>query len=79
MAATKLPHMTAGLLSPWHVAFLAIVLLLFFGPKRLPEIGRSLGKGMREFKHSIGGEETVAFDAPTPPAAADIQPARTID
>jgi sec-independent protein translocase protein TatA len=34
-----------------------IVALLVFGPKRLPEIGRSLGKGMREFKDSISGEE----------------------
>ena len=33
-----------------------IVALLVFGPKRLPEIGRSLGKGMREFKESISGE-----------------------
>jgi sec-independent protein translocase protein TatA len=32
-----------------------IVALLVFGPKRLPEIGRSLGKGMREFKDSISG------------------------
>jgi sec-independent protein translocase protein TatA len=32
-----------------------IVALLVFGPKRLPEIGRSLGKGMREFKDSITG------------------------
>jgi sec-independent protein translocase protein TatA len=34
-----------------------IVALLVFGPKRLPEIGRSLGKGMREFKDSITGDE----------------------
>jgi sec-independent protein translocase protein TatA len=47
--------MGVGLISPWHVAILAIVLLLFFGPKRLPEMGRSLGKGMREFKDSISG------------------------
>ena len=36
---------------------LAIVLLLIFGPKRLPEIGRSLGKGMREFKDSVTGKD----------------------
>ena len=34
-----------------------IVALLVFGPKRLPEIGRSLGKGMREFKDSISGKD----------------------
>jgi sec-independent protein translocase protein TatA len=35
---------------------LLVVLLLIFGPKRLPEMGRSLGKGMREFKDSISGK-----------------------
>ena len=36
---------------------LGLVLLLIFGPKRLPEMGRSLGKGMREFKDSVTGSE----------------------
>ena len=36
---------------------LLIVLLVFFGPKRLPEMGRSLGRGMREFKDSISGKD----------------------
>lgn len=39
---------------------LVIVLLLIFGPKRLPEIGRSLGKGMREFKDSVTGKDEPA-------------------
>jgi sec-independent protein translocase protein TatA len=45
-----------GLDNPLHIAFLLIVLLLVFGAKRLPEIGRSVGTGMREFKDSISGE-----------------------
>lgn len=45
-----------GLDNPLHIAFLVVVLLLLFGAKRLPEIGRSLGSGMREFKQSITGE-----------------------
>ena len=36
---------------------LLVVLLLIFGPKRLPEMGRGLGKGMREFKESVTGSE----------------------
>ena len=36
--------------SPWELVLLVLILLLIFGPKRLPEIGRSLGRGMREFK-----------------------------
>ncbi|MGH2853346.1 MAG: twin-arginine translocase TatA/TatE family subunit [Solirubrobacteraceae bacterium] len=45
-----------GLDNPVHIAFLVVILLLVFGAKRLPEIGRSLGSGMREFKDSISGE-----------------------
>src|SRR6267378_2278222 len=45
-----------GLDNPLHIAFLVVILLLVFGARRLPEIGRSLGSGMREFKASITGE-----------------------
>jgi sec-independent protein translocase protein TatA len=44
-----------GLDNPTHIAFLLILLLLVFGAKRLPEIGRSLGSGMRGFKDSLSG------------------------
>jgi len=42
-----------GLTSPMHIAVLLVIVLLLFGAKRLPEIGRSLGSGMREFRDSI--------------------------
>ncbi len=45
-----------GLDNPIHIAFLLILLLLVFGAKRLPEMGRSLGSGMRGFKEALGGE-----------------------
>jgi sec-independent protein translocase protein TatA len=45
-----------GLDNPLHLAFIVVILLLVFGARRLPEIGRSLGSGMREFKDSISGE-----------------------
>jgi sec-independent protein translocase protein TatA len=41
----------------WEILILLLVVLLVFGPKRLPEMGRSLGKGMREFKDSISGRD----------------------
>ena len=44
---------------------LLLVLLLIFGPKRLPEMGRSLGKGMREFKDSITGKDEERPELPT--------------
>ncbi|MDQ3668775.1 MAG: twin-arginine translocase TatA/TatE family subunit [Actinomycetota bacterium] len=52
-----------------------LVLLLVFGPKRLPEMGRSLGRGMREFKDSITGNDSD--DEPkktelTPPASQPV-------
>jgi sec-independent protein translocase protein TatA len=50
-----------------------IVALLVFGPKRLPEIGRSLGKGMREFKDSISGQEEKP-ELPAPSHSGDESP-----
>jgi sec-independent protein translocase protein TatA len=49
-----------GLDNPIHIAFLLILLLLVFGAKRLPEMGKSLGHGMRGFKDAISGEPTQA-------------------
>ena len=48
----------------WEMLILLLVLLLVFGPKRLPEMGRSLGKGMREFKDTVtGNDEKSPFSA----------------
>jgi sec-independent protein translocase protein TatA len=47
-----------GIESPVHLLFLALVALLVLGPKRLPELARALGKGMREFRESLNvGED----------------------
>jgi sec-independent protein translocase protein TatA len=51
-----------------------IVALLVFGPKRLPEIGHSLGKGMREFKDSITGNDKPAEKSELPAPPADDAP-----
>jgi sec-independent protein translocase protein TatA len=47
-----------GLDNPLHIAFLLLVVLLVFGAKRLPELGRSLGGGMRGFRDALGGADT---------------------
>lgn len=45
--------MLGDLLSPVHIVLLLVVALLVFGPKRLPEIGSGLGRGIREFKRAM--------------------------
>jgi sec-independent protein translocase protein TatA len=69
--------------SIWELMILLIVLLLVFGAKRLPEMGRSLGKGMREFKDAVTGvEESVSTPTPSQPAelpSAPSEPAATRD
>ena len=62
-----------GPLSWWELAILLLLLLLIFGPKRLPEMGRSLGKGIREFKESI--TSTGKDDEDEAPAPAELPPA----
>jgi sec-independent protein translocase protein TatA len=47
-----------------ELIILLLVILVVFGPKRLPEMGRSLGKGMREFKDSIAGKGDDEDDEP---------------
>jgi sec-independent protein translocase protein TatA len=47
-----------GWTSPTHIILLLLIALLLFGAKRLPEIGRSLGTGMREFKDSVTGNSS---------------------
>jgi sec-independent protein translocase protein TatA len=64
-----------GLDNPLHIAFLVVVLLLVFGARRLPEIGRSLGSGMREFKTSVTGEMHQAPPTLAPGAPQQQQPA----
>ena len=59
-----------GLDNPVHIAFLLVLLLLVFGAKRLPEMGKSLGSGLRGFKESLSGESTETQTESTPPAPA---------
>jgi sec-independent protein translocase protein TatA len=62
--------MGLGLENPLHIAFLLVILMLVFGAKRLPEMGRSLGSGLRGFKDSLSGE--------TPPERAEALPAAQV-
>jgi sec-independent protein translocase protein TatA len=62
-----------GLDNPIHIVFIVVILLLVFGAKRLPEIGRSLGGGMREFKDSVSGNHSEASQQTLTPAAQQPQ------
>ena len=56
-----------GIENPVHLIFLAVVALLVLGPKRLPEMARALGKGMREFRQAMSGEADEESDKLGPP------------
>ena len=74
--------MATGILSPVHVAFLLVIVVLLFGAKRLPELGSSLGSGLRDFKESLEGTNAHAqvasvidANASTGPTASALQSA----
>ncbi len=66
-------------LEPWHIVLLLAVLLVVFGPKRLPEIGKNLGESIREFRKATTefGDSVKAGAAPPPtvPPAAPLSTA----
>ncbi|MGI8429041.1 MAG: twin-arginine translocase TatA/TatE family subunit [Solirubrobacteraceae bacterium] len=63
-----------GLDNPLHIAFLLVILLLVFGAKRLPEMGRSLGAGLRGFKDTINGESSPAQVEQSPISTTSTEP-----
>jgi sec-independent protein translocase protein TatA len=72
------------ILQPWHLIVLAVVAFLLFGAKRLPELGKGLGEGLKGFKEGIrGGSDPVppappvqqsAAAPPPPPVSAPVEP-----
>lgn len=74
-------------IGPMELAIVLIIALIVFGPKKLPELGKSLGKGMREFKSSISGDEQPSSETlanarleattstPSQPTPAEVKPA----
>jgi sec-independent protein translocase protein TatA len=57
------------LLQPWHLIVLGVIAFLLFGAKRLPELGKGLGEGLKGFKEGIKG---VTDPAPTPHVAPPV-------
>jgi sec-independent protein translocase protein TatA len=62
------------LLQPWHLIVLAVVAFLLFGAKRLPELGKGLGEGLKGFREGIRG---ISDPPPPPPPAPPAQQQNT--
>jgi sec-independent protein translocase protein TatA len=75
--------MLGDIIQPTHLLFILVVALLVLGPKRLPEVGRSLGKGIRDFRGALAGIEDHAAGllkdepAPVPPPVTQPDPTVT--
>ncbi len=59
-----------GWIGPWEILILLVVVLLVFGPKRLPEVGRSLGRSVRELKSSLTEKEADELPRQAEPGTA---------
>lgn len=61
---------------PLELAIILIIALVIFGPKKLPELGRSLGRGIREFRSSVSGKDDDGDEQAElrPPATDDSEP-----
>jgi sec-independent protein translocase protein TatA len=59
--------MVGDILQPTHLVFVLVVALLVLGPKRLPEVGRQLGNGLRDFRAALNGERSEHHDEPSGP------------
>ena len=75
--------MIGDILQPTHLLFVLVVALLVLGPKRLPEVGRSLGRGLRDFRAALSGEERdhpdeVPSQTPTETTTSSSGPAEHI-
>ena len=73
------------LLQPWHLIVLAVVAFLLFGAKRLPELGKGLGEGLKGFREGIRGigdpppptqtaQNVQQSTAPAPPNSTPVEP-----
>jgi len=56
-----------------EILIVLVIVLVIFGPKRLPDLGRSLGRGMREFKDSVTGKDDDKLPAAKPEPAEPVR------
>ena len=76
--------MVGDILQPTHLIFVLVVALLVLGPKKLPEVGRQLGSGLRDFRAAINGEQaepkevTPSYEEPAADHGLAETPAETV-
>jgi sec-independent protein translocase protein TatA len=63
-----------GIDNPVHLVFLGVIALVVLGPRRLPELAKALGNGIREFRESVDLGQHQAPPTPPPAAAAPVVP-----
>ncbi len=56
------PNIILGMIGPWQIVLIVLVVLLLFGGKKIPELMRGLGKGVKEFKDGINPDENSKDD-----------------
>jgi sec-independent protein translocase protein TatA len=62
--------MPEGIFSPMHLLIVLVIVILLFGAKKLPELGKGLGSGIKEFKKGVSELHSDAEDEPATPVAA---------
>lgn len=65
-----------GFLGPWELAILAVIVALLFGGKRLPELGRSLGRSLREIRQAAAVRDALELREETKKAVAELKPGK---
>ena len=68
--------MGVGVLQPWHLIVILVIVLVVFGPGKLPELGKAMGEGIKELKKATSGEEEK--DSATAAATTTVAPAATV-
>ena len=75
-----------GNIGPLEIAIVLVIVLIIFGPKRLPELGRSMGKGIREFRGTLSGdkneddeEKQLEASQATPPSSTPSSTTETVE
>jgi sec-independent protein translocase protein TatA len=75
-----------GNIGPLEIAIVLVIVLIIFGPKRLPELGRSMGRGIREFRGTLSGdndkdddEKQLEASQATPPSSSPSSSTETVE